>query len=225
MTTYQLHIPRTSGGHIRNMVRQNTRFNSLVVGHYRTISEDAFSKAGYIGGHYGTAPCKFSNKTFTVIRDPNELTFSYIKYLSLVSGNFELSEDHLKRYLYEEALRKSVTNVISRFITLPVEIKKYNSHIGNSLQMANNSWYLEDRYVSAEDAMISIKKNSIKLFLYTSPSIYEDIFKFLDVDPIKKPTIRVNSSGAPRLELFEKYLAEIQEANVVDNDLYERLVT
>jgi hypothetical protein len=224
MSIYHLHIPRTSGGYVRKMITNSLNSENNVVGHYRTISENDFKNAEVISGHYGLNPCKFADKTFTILRDPAELTFSYIKYLSLVPGGSEFNEDMLKKYLYEDNLRNSVTNVMTKFLSCYVNIDKYNNFITNHINMANNSWYLENTGSSYSDAINSIKSNQISVFLYDSDNLYSDIAKFLGVDVLESPQKRINESFHDTSGLFEKYFDEIQYENADDYILYEEFV-
>jgi hypothetical protein len=223
MSVFHLHIPRTSGGYIRKMMLQNLEFSSKVVGHYRTLSIEAFDSADLISGHYGRTPAKYADKTFTVIREPNELTFSYIKYLALFKGQDAFNEDHLKRYLYEDNLRESVTNVLSKFLSLELDLPKYNSRIGNLLHMANNSWYLQSGDVSVESALSFIDRHNVKVFSYGSNNMVRFLAEYLNISVHHLPDRRVNVSGPDKFNLYEKYFFDIEKANYIDIDLYKRL--
>jgi len=224
MSIYHLHIPRTSGGFVRKIMTDSDKFQNKVVGHYRAISENDFKKADLISGHYGIGPAEVVDKTFTVVRDPNELTFSYIKYLSMIPGGEKFCDDHVKRYLHEEKLRASVTNVLSKFFSLRVDLDKYNSNIHDHMNMANNSWYLEDKKFSADTAIESIKKNNISVFLYESPNLYNNIITLLGIKLDGAFPDRVNQSFKDPSGLYEKYLDDISKANGEDLQLYNRIL-
>ena len=224
MTTYHLHIPRTSGVYVRNLLTKSHPPEAVVSGHYRTLSISAFNSAKVISGHYGLSPCPFSNKIFTIVRDPHELTFSYIKYLSLFDGPNSFTEDHLKRYLNDDDLRNSVTNVLSKFLSLELDLDAYNKNIHDLLHMANKSWYLKDTDYSVETAMESIEQNNIKVFYYKSEMLYENLAQFLGIPIEDLPSEKINSSPADKSDLYRKYYNEIAEANKIDNLLYERLI-
>lgn len=224
MSTYHLHIPRTSGVYTREMILTNMQAGSKVVGHRRTLSIDAFRKADLISGHYGVTPCDYVDRTFTVIRDPNELTFSYIKYISLVQGPNAFTEDHLRKYLYEETLRESVTNVMSSFLSRRLDLSNYNSRIGNLPHLANNSWSLEPLEYSVDSALASIEKYNIKLFFYGTHDLTGVIAEYLGVSATSIPRDKINRSPSDVTNLYERYFSEIKEANNIDNDLYARLI-
>lgn len=224
MSTYHLHIPRTSGGFVRNLLVDSGYFKNNVVGHYRTISENDFKNADLISGHYGINPISFVDKTFAIVRKPNELTFSYIKYLSMVPGGEKFSEDSIKRYLGEENLRKSVTNVSSQFFSLKLNFKSYNENIHDHMNMANNSWYLDGKEFSADTAIDSILKNNIYTFMYESTTLYNDILDMMGLSTEINKNKKVNKSFVDETDLYEKYFNEIDLANYEDNILYERLV-
>lgn len=221
MSIYHLHIPRTSGGFIRkSIVSKIDGYN--VVGHYRSISDEDFKKASFISGHYGLNPSNFVDRIFTVLRNPNELTFSYIKYLSLVSGVNNFSEDFLKKYLYEDKLRFAVTNVNTKFLSANVNIDQYNKNINNHINMANNLWYLEIEDVSSANAIRQIKDKNILTFFYDSKNLYRDIHDMIGINYNPINISRVNQSFADTEELYEKYFDEISLANNVDLQLYRR---
>lgn len=224
MSIYHLHIPRTSGGFVRSLLVDSRHFKNNVVGHYRTISENDFENADLISGHYGTNPISFVDKTFAIIRNPSELTFSYIKYLSMVPGGKSFNEDSIKRYLGEEDLRKSVTNVSSQFLSLKLNFESYNENIHDHISMANNSWYLEGKEFSADTAIDSILKNNIYTFVYESTTLYDDILNMLGIRTEVNKEKKVNKSFADETGLYKKYFNEINAANDKDNILYERLI-
>jgi hypothetical protein len=223
MSIYHLHIPRTSGGFTRNLLVNSENFKNHVAGHYRTISEYDFQNADFVSGHYGINPINFVDKTFTIIRDPNELTFSYIKYLSMVPGGELFNEDHMKRYLNEEDLRGSVTNVMSKFLSLEVDLEKYNSNIHDHMNMAKNSWYLKSETYSADIAIENIDRNNISVFLYESETLHQDILKMLEIEERDQPRTRTNISFVDNSGFYEKYFKDIYEANDQDIILYKRL--
>lgn len=223
MTIYHLHIPRTSGVYIRNLLLEKHALDNVVAGHYRTLSNLEFSKAKAISGHYGLSPCSFASKIFTIIRNPNDLTFSYIKYLSLFDGPESFTEDHLKKYLYEEDLRDSVTNVLSKFLSLELDMDSYNKNIHDLLHMANRSWYLQDIDYSVESAIQSVDRHSIKIFKYESELLHRDLAEFIEVPIERFPLAKINASPRDESDLYSKYYNEISEANRIDTLLYERL--
>lgn len=223
MSIYHLHIPRTSGGFIRKSILENF-YGYSVTGHYRTIDNYEFEKADFISGHYGLNPCKYVDKVFAVLRSPNELTFSYIKYLALVSGQNNFDEEFLKRYLYDDKLRFAVTNVNTRFLSNDVNLDNYNANIENLMNMANNSWYLENEEVSVERAIDKVKENNIELFFYDSQNLYNSIFDFLNEEFLLMNSPRVNASFMDTDNLYQKYFDEINLANEVDLELYRRVL-
>lgn len=224
MTVYHLHIPRTSGVYVRTLLLKGRTTEESVAGHYRTVSESDFAKAKTISGHYGLSPCPYADKTFAIVRRPEHLTFSYIKYLSLFNGSNAFTEDHLKRYLNEDKLRDSVTNVISKFLSLKLDLNLYNKNIKDLLQMANNSWYLEKLKYSDQTAIDSIKRNNIKIFHYESESLYKDLAQFLSISEDSFAVDKINASPADRSDLYNKYYNDIINLNSTDNQLYERLL-
>lgn len=224
MTIYHLHIPRTSGVYVRTLLLKSRTTGESVAGHYRTVSESDFAKAKTISGHYGLSPCPYADKTFAIVRRPEHLTFSYIKYLSLFNGLNAFTEDHLKRYLNEDKLRDSVTNVVSKFLSLRLDLNLYNKNIMDLLHMANNSWYLEDVEYSDQTAIESIRENNIKIFHYESESLYKDLTQFLGISVDSAAVNKINVSPEDKSDLYSKYYNDIITLNSSDNKLYERLL-
>lgn len=224
MTIYHLHIPRTSGVYVRNLLLEKHASDSVVAGHYRTLSNLDFSEAKAISGHYGLSPCPFASKIFTIVRNPNDLTFSYIKYLSLFDGPDSFTEEHLKRYLYEDDLRDSVTNVLSKFLSLELDMDSYNKNIHDLLYMANKSWCLQGAGYSVKTAMESVYRHKIKIFNYESESLHRDLADFVEIPIERFPSGKINSSPKDKSDLYSKYYNEIAEANKIDTSLYERLI-
>jgi hypothetical protein len=225
MSIYHLHIPRTSGGYIRRLILNNSSYNKIVSGHHKKIAESDFIEANFISGHYGINPLAFSSKNFSVVRDPCELTFSYIKYLYGAESGQPLPEDHVKRYLYEDGLRESVTNVMSKFLTQRVNFYLYNLNLHDLLAMANSTWHLEGEPYSVEKVLKSISDNNIKLFSYQSKTLYADIAVYLNLEVKNTPTERLNKSIVDIHGLYEKYIDEISKANSIDLDLYNNHIS
>lgn len=223
MSIYHLHIPRTTGGYIRKLLLNSNDFNLPVVGHYRKIISSDLLKSDFVSGHYGATPYDTSRKIFTVVRDPNELTFSYIKYLSGFSGKDSFNESFLQRYLYESDLRQSVTNVLSKFLCLPLDLDRYNLNIDNHLYMAHNSWCLEDGRYSSDLAIENIKTYNIKIFRHGSVDLVGSIADYLNLKVDSNNTEKVNKSTEAGSDLYEKYYSEINQANDVDIDLYSKV--
>lgn len=222
MSIYHLHIPRTSGGFIRKSMLSKFDGHN-VVGHYRRISNEEFKKANFISGHYGLNPCHFVDKTFTILRDPNELTFSYIKYLSLISKTNNFNEDFFKKYIYEDKLRLAVTNVNAKFLSSFVNIDKYNQNIDDHINMAHNLWYLDVKEVSAEAAAEQIKSRNISVLFYDSKMLHEDVSRLFNINVESFQGDRINESFQDTSGLYEKYFGEISLANSVDLELYWRI--
>jgi hypothetical protein len=224
MSLYHLHIPRTSGGYIRELILNSLKPEKTIIRHNNPLPKDGFSDADFISGHYGLNPCSYADKTFTVLRDPNELTFSYIKFITLVPGQPEFSEDYLKRYLYDESLRKSVTNVMTKFLSFHVDIEEYNKVLIDHMERVHNCWFLKTEEPSYNEALKNISDRNIKTFLYNSPTLYDDISSFVGVDRFDYSIEKVHESPPANRDLFEKYFDEISAANSEDIKLYEQVL-
>jgi len=223
MSLYHLHIPRTAGGSARKALLDSGKYINPVVGHYRTISKSAFLDSDFISGHYGATPFSYATSVFTVIRDPVDLTYSYIKYLSGMYGPNSFNEEFLKKYLYEDKLRESVSDTLTKFICLPTDIEKYNKNIDNHLYMAHNTWCLEPFAYSANLALSAIKTNKITIFSYGQPDLIKQILEFAGVETTNIEQKKINASIVYEDKLFESYYDQLKLANSIDVHLYERL--
>jgi hypothetical protein len=220
MSIYHLHIPRTSGGSLRKEIINNSSFKKILSGHNTKISLDDFKSSSFISGHYGIGPARYSKKTFTILRDPNELTYSYIKYLTFVPDNTVANEKSLVKYLNNKDLSSSVTNVISKFLTLDTNIEKYNSNIHDHITMANNSWFLKQKSFSENDVISSILKNNIKIFYFNDKDLYQNIGNFLNIDIDINRIENLNVSIDEDSHLYEKYFDKINSLNNIDNAVF-----
>ena len=223
MSLYHLHIPRTAGGSARKALLDSGKYKNPVVGHYRTISKNDFLNSDFISGHYGATPFESAASIFTVIRNPIDLTFSYIKYISGVYGPSAFNEELLKKYLYEEHLRASVTDVLTRFICLSTDLEKYNQNINNHLYMAHNTWCLKPSTYSVDLALNVIETKKIAIFSHEQPDLINQILKFAGAETTNIEQKRINASIVDKEGLLESYYDELKLANNIDVALYERL--
>jgi hypothetical protein len=223
MSLYHLHIPRTAGGSARKALLDSGKYINPVVGHYRTISKSDFLDSDFISGHYGATPFDHATSVFTIIRNPVDLTYSYIKYLSGMYGPDFFNEDFLKKYLYEDNLRESVSNALTKFICLSTDIERYNKNIDNHLYMAHNTWCLEPSTYNADLALSAVETNKITIFSHEQPDLIKQILEFAGVETRVINQEKLNASIVDKEELFESYYDELKLANNIDVDLYERL--
>jgi hypothetical protein len=223
MSIYHLHIPRTSGGYVRELILNSLKPVNTVIRHNNPLVAEEFKTADFISGHYGLNPCNYVDKVFTVLRDPNEITFSYIKFITLVRDQPKFNEDYLKKYLYEESLRKSVTNVMTNFLSFEVDIEKYNKVLIDHIKRVNNSWFLKLEDPSSETAIKNISDKNITTFMYDSPTLYDDIARFVGAESFDYSIDKVHESPIGNDHLFEKYFDELSEANKEDIKLYKAI--
>jgi hypothetical protein len=154
------------------------------------------------------------------LRDPNELTYSYIKYLTFVTNNTVANEQNLIKYLNDKNLSDSVTNVISKFLTFDTNIEKYNSNIHDHITMANNSWFLKQGSLSKEHVLSSILKNNVKIFYFDDKDLYQNIGNFLNIDLRASRIENLNVSIDEDSHLYEKYFDKISSLNNIDNSVF-----
>lgn len=218
MSIYHLHIPRTSGGSIRKAIIKSNKYKKIVSGHKEAININNMMTANFISGHYGITPSKYVDTTFTVLRKPNELTYSYIKYLSFSENKYE-NEQSIKKYLNDEFLRNSVTNVISKFISLDLKLEDYNKNITDHIKMANNLWFLNTVDIDKDFVIDSINKNNIHIFFFDDPELYSKISKLLNYE-IVEDSEKINKSYIDDEDLYNKYFDDINIANSLDNSIF-----
>ncbi len=219
---YHLHIPRTSGVLIREVLKNQNPESKIVSGHRNKISLSEFESANFISGHYGTSPIKYSQKTFAIIREPIERTFSCLKYIwSHFYSNIPMS-NFFDLYLSDEKLSDSVSNQQSKFLTGPLDIDNYNSNIHNLKDMVESNWFIKSNVKSLNEVVSSIDINNVQIFDYARGDTYYELSKLIGLDYNK--TLfenKINVSPFIIKDLHSTYYDKIVKLNNLDLELYE----
>lgn len=219
---YHLHIPRTSGVLIRELFKKNNPESFIVSGHKEKLYRTDMMNADFISGHYGTLPIEYSNKTFAILREPIDRTFSCLKYIwSHFYSDMEI-HDFFDLYLSNEKLLESVSNQQSKFLTGSVDLDGYNSNIENLKNMVESNWFVQSNPKSINDVISSIDENNIHIFNYSSTKLYSEISKVIGIDyDAKIFETKVNRSPFIVNDLYSLYYEKIAKLNKLDLELYE----
>lgn len=218
MSIYHLHVPRTSGVYIREKLIKSFKESNNFVGHTQEIPA-SFKSFDNISGHFANTPVQESSLTFAVIRNPIDLTFSYIQYMRDKFYPTLTFEELFKKYEREDKL-KSFTNINAKFLTGFVNTDKYNRSINNLKNLAENCWEVENYVSSTQFAKDHIANSKIKVFKYEDPIVYKKISSIYGKDI---PDGVINESSNIDDRITKKYLSPVSELNWLDLELYEAI--
>lgn len=219
---YFLHIPRSSGVFVNDLVLSSPLKLKSIIAQRHKIDKNCFSDVDFISGHYALTPVPFAKETFTILRDPVERTFSYLKYVSQVNRHLSM-EDVFKKYLNEELLRKGITNQHSKFLTGELDLENYNKNYKEHKVRAKGNWSLVNWSEDVEDVKQSVSKNKIDILFYDDPDLYNKILIKFSLPKINTKSIKenpVNQSPQASQGLYEKYYQEMLSVNKSDLEVY-----
>ena len=224
---YYLHIPRTSGVFFRNILRSYSEQNNkkILSGHDFKINIDDFSKKDYICGHYALTPLSYSEKTFTILRDPIERSFSYMKYIWNHSYRYMSMDTAFDFFLKKENLREQLSNQQSNFLTATLDIEKYNERTYDTKTHHLNGWSLITKDINKDSVIKSVIDNNIEILFFDDSDLYKkvfNIFKLKDFDHIDFSK-KVNESPKADIEFYKKWYDTIYKINEVDIEVYNFL--
>jgi hypothetical protein len=217
-----MHVPRTSGVFIRNIIADRLNSEAKVLGHGHLLEEGSFANAEFVSGHFGVEPLKYSQKAFSIIRDPNKLTFSYIKHIHARLKMTIPFEELLNIYLSPSEFSFAVSNLITKSLTGTVDIEEYNKYYTNQIIMVDNCWFLKDHLTDHEDVISFIKDKNIKIYIYESENVYSNILSDNQIDNTDVSGHKaVNNTAKTFDNLYNKYFDKIKELNNLDIAVYE----
>jgi hypothetical protein len=216
MSIYHLHIPRTSGVFIRENIINNFSNKNNFVGHRQKLPE-SFSMFDNISGHFANNPVAESDITFALLRNPVELTFSYVQYMRDRFYPIFTFDELFNKY-EREGLITNFSNINTKFLTGFLDSKKYNDNIQDIKRVAENGWYVENYLSNAEFAVSQINSSGILTFIYEDPQKYEKISKIYGKDILGD---KVNDSQVIDSKTIKKYKKVISDLNWLDLELYE----
>jgi hypothetical protein len=224
---YQLHIPRTSGVFVRKVLQAYSEENNkkLLSGHNFEISLKDFDTQDYITGHYGTTPISHTSKTFTILRDPAERSFSYMKYVWQAFYRHLTIEDTFEYFLNDKKIIDVISNQQSKFLTSDIDLELYNKNTKNIVNHFLSGWALIDKNIDAESVLKSINKNNIDVLFFDDEKLYEKVFSIFELE--NKDSIdyskKINQSIEIDTNFYNKYYDRILEINKIDIEVYNIL--
>ncbi len=224
---YQLHIPRTSGVFIRNVLYHYSKENNkkLLSGHNFEISIEDFKTHDYITGHYGLSPVPYALNTFTIVRDPIERSFSYMKYVwKALYSNLSIT-DAFEYFLTNEKIVSVISNQQSKFLTCEIDMQTYNKNTKNMSDHFLSGWSLIDKKVEPDLVIESINENNVDVLFFEDEKLYEKVFNIFqlenkeDIDYSKK----INQSVETDTNFYDRYYDRVLEINKIDMEVYNIL--
>lgn len=222
MSLYHMHVPRTSGVFIRNIIADRSNIQTKIVGHGHILGDREFANAEFISGHFGVEPLKYAKKAFSIIRDPNKLTFSYIKHIHARLKMTIPFEELLNIYLSPSEFSFAVTNLITKSLTGTVDIEEYNKHYSSQIIMVDNCWFLKDHLTDHDDVISFIEDKNIKIYIYESQNVYSNILSDNQINNIDMDDRKAVNNTAKTFDyLYDKYFDKINELNDIDRKVYD----
>jgi hypothetical protein len=189
------------------------------LGHKKEIPQ-SFKEFKYISGHFATNPISECDKTFAVVRDPVDLTLSYIQYMNDFFYKTSSFDEIYKMYK-EKNIIDNFCNMNTKFLTGSVDLKKYNSLVTKDIKaLAENGWCVEEYSKNIDQVFSEINKNNIILIDFKSSDKYQRIS---EIYKSEVEDVKTNSSSGVSSETKKKYFSELSEMNKLDMEFYERI--
>ncbi len=226
-SVYFLHIPRTSGVFVGREVSAYSKLNNknFLSGHSDNIQIKDFEDKDYVYGHYALTPIPYLSKTFTILRDPVERCFSYMKHI-WKHFYFHMSiEDAFDFFLKDKDFKTKLSNQQSYFLTSEINMEEYNKNINDEFHHVLSGWNLIKKDINKESVIESIDKNNIEICFFEDKNIYNKVFDILQLTNIKDINFdkKKNESVQTKLNFYDKYYNEIYEINKIDIEVYNFL--
>jgi hypothetical protein len=195
---------------------------NILAGHNFKINIDDFSNKDYICGHYGLTPIPYSEKTFTVLRDPVERSFSYMKYIWIYQYNFMSMDEAFNFFLKKENLREVLSNQQSKFLTQNANLDEYNKNVNNVYQQVLSGWYLINKDIDMDSVINSVINNKIQVLFFDEPELYKKVFNIFKLTNIEKFDFSIKANESPKAdtEVYKKWYDELHKINELDIKVY-----
>lgn len=224
---YHLHIPRTSGIFIKNVLLDYSQKTNKTVlsGHNIEININDFKNKDYIIGHYGLTPVPHSLKTFAILRDPVERSFSYMKYIWKWFYNDKKIEDVFNFFLTDTKFKELLSNQQSKFLTQTTNLDEYNKNIYDMNKHVLSGWSLINKEITKDSVLESIKKNNIEILFFEDNDLYKKVFNIFELDNVSDLDFskKINESPIIDLEFYKECYNEIYSLNNIDIEVYNFL--
>jgi len=197
----------------------------MLSGHDFEIKEEDFKNKDYIIGHYGLTPIPYSKKTFSILRNPAQRSFSYMKYVWEWHYADRPIEEVFNFFLTDKNFREALSNQQSKFLTQSTNLEEYNNNIDDMNKHVMSGWSLIHKDIDKNSVLDSIIKNNIEVLFFEDKDLYKKVFDILklgsteNIDFYKK----TNESKNFEPELYEKYHNELCEINILDIEVYNIL--
>lgn len=226
-SVYFLHIPRTSGVFVGREVSAYSKLNNkfFLSGHSHNIQTEDFKHKDYIYGHYALTPIPYASKTFTILRDPIERCFSYMKHIWKHFYGHMSIEDAFDFFLTDKDFKTKLSNQQSYFLTSEINMEQYNKNTNDEFDHVLSGWNLIKKDIDKESVIESISKNNIEICFFEDKNIYKKVFDILqltntnniDFSKKKNESIEIDS------KFYEKYYNQVYEINKIDIEVYNSL--
>lgn len=224
---YQLHIPRTSGVFFRNVLTSYSEKNSkkFLSGHGFKIDVNDFYNQDYISGHYALTPVPYSGKTFTILREPVERSFSYMKYIWNHSYQYMSMDVAFDFFLKKENLRDALSNQQSNFLTSKLNLDSYNKDTENKENHHRNGWSLMTKDIDKDSVIQSIVDNNIEVLFFDDPDLHTKVFNIFKLDNFEDINFSKKVNESPKVDnkFYSRWYDEICKINEIDIEVYNFL--
>jgi hypothetical protein len=190
--------------------------------HKINIELKDFENKDYISGHYGLTPIPYAATTFTILRDPIERTFSYMKYIWEHFYNYTSIDEAFMFFLTNKNFKQALSNQQSHFLTSHIDINEYNKNTNNMAKHVTSNWYLITKDINKDSVIESINNNKIKVLFFEDPDLYKKVFNFYKIDNTKNIDLskKINESKKVDTDFYKKYYDQISEMNKIDIEVY-----
>ena len=197
----------------------------MLSGHDFKIEKEDFKDKDYIIGHYGLTPVSYSKKTFSILRDPVERSFSYMKYIWKWFYSDRSVEDTFNFFLTDKNFRELLSNQQSKFLTQTTDLENYNNNINDMEKHVMSGWSLINKEINTESVLESINKNNIEILFFEDKDLYKKVFSIFELNnmPNLDFSKKINESPAIDLKLYKECYNEIYKINDIDIDVYNSL--
>lgn len=196
------------------MINQSSGKNFL--GHKNPLP-DSFKNFDNVSGHFATSPVKETDVNFSIMRNPIDLSLSYIKYMH---DRFYAQEtfDELFNHYVDTNKIEHFCNINMKFLTGRINKDKYNQNFHDLRNVAESGWYIEDYSNNVSQSIDIINNNKTQVFIFGDKSIYNTISSLYG---ISYNNVIINQSSKIDVLDSYKYRSKLYKMNLLDLELYD----